>query len=124
MLRPSVVNVCVALVLCPLTAYAEVADKMPSQPRLWAEGLVLGVLVFVLGRWRPWLALIPGALGALLVLNAWGDFHEPAMAEAIRAELGSGYEAVSYTASAIPLVAVAVYFIWRQVRRKGGSDGA
>jgi hypothetical protein len=94
---------------------------MTSQSWLWAQGLVLGILALGLGIWRPWLALLPASLGALLLLAAWGDAHDPMFAPALQAELGPNYLLVSYISPLIPvLVAAAIIakHIWR--RGKGG----
>jgi hypothetical protein len=108
-------------VALPVSAYAEVADKMASQTWLWGQGLVLGAVALALGMWRPWLTLLPALLGAILLLGAWGDAHDSMFAPALQPELGPNYLLVSYIAPLIPML-IAGTFIGRHVwrRRTGG----
>jgi hypothetical protein len=104
----------------PISAFAEIADKLASESWLWAQGVVLGAVALGLGFWRPWLALLPAALGALLFLSAWGDAHDPMFSTAMHLELGPNYSLVSYVTSLIPVIVAAAIIgrhIWR--RRQG-----
>ena len=105
----------------PISAYAEVADKMASQTWLWGQGLVLGAIALALGAWRPWLTLLPASLGAILLLAAWGDAHDPLFAPALQPELGPNYLLLSYVTPLIPMLIAAAFIgrhVWRQ--RTGG----
>jgi hypothetical protein len=107
-------------VALPSSAFAEIADKMASESWLWGQGVFLGAVALVLGLWRPWLALLPALLGALLLLSAWGDAHDPMFSTSMHRELGPNYTLVSYVTALIPVaVAIAVMsrHIWR--RRRG-----
>jgi hypothetical protein len=106
-------------VALPSSAFAEIADKMASESWLWGQGVVLGAVALGLGCWRPWLALLPALLGALLLLSAWGDAHDPMFSTAMHRELGPNYSLVSYVTALIPMtVAFAVIgrHIWRSRR--------
>lgn len=105
----------------PFSAFAEIADKMPSRNWLLGECFVLGWMALALGLWRPWLALLPAAWAFLGLLNAWHDAHDPGFAEAIGIELGPNYTPIAYATSLIPVLVAAVMIglkVWR--RRNGG----
>ena len=108
-------------VALPSSAFAEIADKMASESWLWGQGVVLGAVALGLSFWRPWLALLPALLGALLLLSAWGDAHDPMFSTAMNRELGPNYTLVSYVTALIPVaVAVAVIGLHIWHRRRGG----
>jgi hypothetical protein len=105
----------------PISAFAEISDKMSSQSWLWGQGIVLGVVAIALGVWRPWWALLPALVGLVLLLAAWGDAHDPMFAPYLLAQVGPTYTPVTYVTSLIPvLIAAAIIgrHVWR--RRKGG----
>jgi hypothetical protein len=105
----------------PISAFAEISDKMSSQSWLWGQGIVLGVVAIALGVWRPWWALPPALVGLVLLLAAWGDAHDPMFAPYLLAQVGPTYTPVTYVTSLIPvLVAAAIIgrHVWR--RREGG----
>jgi hypothetical protein len=108
-------------IFTPISAFAEIADKMPSKSWMVKEALVLGALALALGLWRPWLALLPAAWAFLGFQNAWHDAHDPGFAEDIRLELGASYTPIAYATSLFPMLVaglvIAIYF-WR--RRNGG----
>ncbi|HLA69933.1 MAG TPA: hypothetical protein VK624_00375, partial [Steroidobacteraceae bacterium] len=88
----------------PISASAEIADKMASQSWLWGQGIFLGVLALGLGIWRHWLSVLPALLGLVLLLAAWGDAHDPMFAPALQPGLGANYLLFSYVTPLIPVL--------------------
>jgi hypothetical protein len=115
MVAASVVGLCL-----PISASAEIVDRMASQSWLWGQGIVLGALALGLGIWRHWLSLFPALLGLVLLLSAWGDAHDPMFAPALQPRLGANYLLFSYLTPLIPvLVSAAVIgtHFWRRRTR-------
>lgn len=104
--------------LVAFDALAEVSDKVPSVPVLWALPIFLGILALLLGLLRPWAALIPGIFALTGVWSTLTDFQETAYVDALRAELGASYIWNQFAAWTVAfLISVFVFIIFsRRIR--------
>jgi hypothetical protein len=106
MTRSRIALLLLASLACPVVAFAEVADKVPSLSRIWTQGIVLALLAALVGAWRSWAALVPGLLGLGLLWLTWLDAQDAHFRAALEGELGSAYLNQSYLAALLPVVAM------------------
>jgi hypothetical protein len=106
-----------ASLACPASAFAEVADKVPSLGKLWTQSIVLALLAALVGAWRSWAALLPGLLGVGLLWLTRLDSQDVSFRGALEHELGSGYLRHSYLAASLPIVAMILVPIVRAAIR-------
>ena len=105
--------------LAPSPALAEVSDKIPTIPSLWLQGLLIGIVGFVLSRmWlRVGLALLPVSL--ILAWGAVAIITDPYVGPAAIAEQGAAY-AIAVWGSVVIQVALhgcGLLLGWRNYRR-------
>lgn len=107
----------IALAL-PLSASAEVADKVASYPAMWSISVVASVLVAVLSYWKPAFIslalLISGFLGASY-LDMVLDEH---FRKLIISEMGSIYLISGFLSAGLVLVTSVMAVLIRK-RRNG-----
>lgn len=82
---------CIAISSYPITAFAEVADKIQSIPSALLVGVLVGCGMIFLGRFRWWLNVFLLPVPILLIAENISLWNETAMREAIIYEQGSIY---------------------------------
>ena len=95
------------LLLCPLVAYAEVSDKMATQPELWVQGGLVGCVLAAAIRWSKWVNLIGLPLVVLFFYLAYDTLAQPDIGPAIINEQGSPYIIALYGSATLVLLGVA-----------------
>jgi hypothetical protein len=111
----------VTLLATPVAAFAEVADKVPTEARLWMQGVVLSLFTIILGAWRIWLVVIPPIAALVLFAFFWLDTRDPTFRAALEGELGFSYLASAYAAAALPAAIAYAVFHFRRLSRTGAD---
>lgn len=93
---------------CPLVAYAEVSDKMATQPELWAQGAVVGCILGVAIRWSKWVNIVGFPIVALFFYLAYDTLAQPDIGPAIIKEQGSSYIVALYGSATLALIGLAI----------------
>ena len=97
-------KICALLLLLPVSAIAEVSDKMATQPGLWFSGLIAGILVAAAVRWTKWLNLIGVPLVVLFFYFAYDTLAQPNIGPAIIREQGVPYIIALYGSAVLVLL--------------------
>ena len=110
-------NIFYILLLLPIPALAEVADKMPTQQSILITGAGLGIISFSIGYFRWWLSL--GFLGFALLklietISLWNEYH---MRVALLKELGSQYF-VSLGVEFLMILVGSILGVWYWFKRR------
>lgn len=79
------------LFLFPVTAYAEVSDKVPSILRLWGTGILLGVIGFLAIQYRKWAGAIVAVVAIFFCYIHHGIIVDEFVGPAVIKEQGSKY---------------------------------
>jgi hypothetical protein len=106
------------LPLIPSNVYAEVSDKMPTQPGLWITGLITGAIVALLLRWSKWLNILAAPLVLLFFYFAYDTLAQPDIGPAIIKEQGTPYIIALYGSAVLVLVGTVVGNILNKVKYK------
>jgi hypothetical protein len=91
-------------------------DKEFSLPAIWTVAGALGIVGYLLGRYRIWAGIPAFILAVLLAWAQIGELTDPYVGPAIVQEAGRTYLAQSYAASAIALLAPIVGMFQRYIR--------
>lgn len=75
----------------PSVSLAEVSDKIPSILSVLITGLLVGVVLFFIARFRWWLGVLLSPIPMVLVAESFSLWNEKAMQEAILIEQGWVY---------------------------------
>ena len=107
-----------------LFAILEVMDKEPSLTLTLILAVALGMVGFLAGRRRPWLATLP--LAAILVFGfaRLSELQDPLVGPAIRREAGTGYAVLTYAAVAVGIVLCVAGALQGWLRRPRGLTSA
>jgi hypothetical protein len=68
-----------------------VADKVPSPPALWTEGVLFGALFFIAARFRLWLGIALVPVTAFMIYFDLDFLVWSSVGESARQELGAGF---------------------------------
>ena len=82
----------------PLTALAEVSDKVPSVFYMWCVGAVSSIACFMVSYYRRWLAPVLGILPALWFASLLWEIHSSDVGIHLYREQGVSYYAQAYMA--------------------------
>lgn len=86
----------VMLLVTPLSAHAEVSDKMASIPELWIQGIVCAVILLALVRWSVWFSILAIITITVFSVATYETFADPFIGPAIMKEQGVAYAVSSY----------------------------
>ncbi|MBB5018180.1 hypothetical protein HNQ59_001465 [Chitinivorax tropicus] len=100
-------KILLVLVACPAFVHAEVLDKEPSLPSIWAVGLVAAAVCFAASRFRKWLIALVIPAPLLWLAAVLMELYSPDVGPALRAEGGAVYVISAFLSPAI-LIAAAV----------------
>lgn len=92
--RPTNMNTHATLLLVlvlPISAWAEVSDKVPSIGFLLGQAAVFAAIAFVSARYRWWLALVGLAWGLMMLWGSVDLLSDPFLGQALRQEQGDKY---------------------------------
>lgn len=96
------------MTLFPLSATAEVSDKMFTQQELWLSGLLTGLGAAVFIRWSTWLNLLGVPLAALFLYFAYDTLAQSDIGSAIIQEQGTPYIFALYGSAILVVVGVLI----------------
>jgi len=88
----------------PVAAYAEVSDKMATVAQLWAQGIIVAIVLLLLVRWSTWFSILALMVIALFGFSTYETFTDPYIGQAILNEQGIPYMLSSYGSVALMLV--------------------
>ena len=111
----------VALSTFPVSALAEVSDKMATIPQLWVQGAIGSLALLLLVRLSRWFALPGAAVVAFLGIGSYETFADPFVGPAILHEQGTPYLASSYGSVALMAAGLIVGFAPNRRRRTNGT---
>lgn len=104
---------------------AEVMDKEPSRPQLFAVAVIGGAIGFFATRFKPFLVLLTLPLSAALPFSVVLETYDRYVGPLIRSEAGTSYVVEAHVALAIVLaanIAGAVAGVRRSRKRRGQDD--
>ena len=96
------------LLAFPVSALAEVSDKMPTQSGLWVSGVAVGGFLTFAIRWSKWVNLIGLPLVGLFFYLAWDTLRQPYIGAAIINEQGKLYIVALYGSAILVTIGVAL----------------
>lgn len=96
------------IILFPVSAVAEVSDKMATQQSLWLSGLLAGFVVAVCIRWSKWLNLVGVPLAVLFFYFAYDTLAQPDIGSAIIQEQGTPYILALYGSAILVVIGVLI----------------
>lgn len=96
------------LATAPLIAHAEVADKMPSVPSIYAWSALLALVVFGAARLKWWLVFPASLVPAQALLGIYAIWEDPFMHEAVVAEFGFTYYGALLVQGLVTAIALAI----------------
>ncbi len=96
------------ITLFPLSAAAEVSDKMVTQQELWLSGLLTWLVIAVFIRWSTWLNLLGVPLAALFLYFAYDTLAQPDIGSAIIQEQGTPYILALYGSAILVVIGVLI----------------
>jgi CBS-domain-containing membrane protein len=96
------------ILLFPISAAAEVSDKMATQQGLWLSGLLTGLVVAVCIRWSKWTNLIAIPLAVMFLYFAYDTLAQPNIGPAIIKEQGTPYIVALYGSAILVVIGVLI----------------
>ena len=98
--------------IVPSISFAEVSDKLHSQPELWLQGFGVGVVMLILCTYRPFLLILIWA--PVVSLFGWAThelFADPYVGPAILQEQGMIYQVISYVSVLLVIAGGIIGFV-------------
>ena len=90
-----------AFIFWSFDALAEVSDKMATIPELWLHGIVFGLGIYFLIRWRIGFILLAILFITFFAYAAFSTLSDPHVGVAVIREQGTPYIIASYSAPVI-----------------------
>ena len=108
----------ITLILIPSLAFAEVSDKMPSISKILFEGMIVGCVGFLLGRFRIWTGAIFFIFTLFFCIGTYGLISDPFVGKAIIAEQGAPYLIAVYGSIALMIIPLITSILLRYKKVK------
>jgi hypothetical protein len=109
------------LVLVPVSAWAEVSDKIPSIFQMWVQGIIFGVICFYLASKKWWLAIVGVGLSIILFAGVYDMEADKYMRQAVINEQGETYLIYGYLSSFVVLLLAVLGIIYGYKKRSNSS---
>lgn len=105
------------MLIFPLSAYAEVSDKIASMPVMWVQAAIFGCIGFYLASKKWWLSIVGFVLFFAMATGTYDMQSDKFMEVAVVKEQGEIYFAIGYITAIIVAVLTAsgiFYGYWRR----------
>ena len=113
----------------PRLMFAEVSDKIPSVPELWALGIVCAAIAFCICRYFKPALVVCVPLALLWVIGVCKElFGDEYFKAAVVGEMGYGYLLQVVVTNSLPLLALlagfCVHWNWHRMPHQGRDSAA
>lgn len=113
----------VAMLLAPITASAEIADKVPTYPTMWGISVIISVLVAALSYWKPLFIILAFVISGFLAASYVDMTLDDHFRQLVIAELGLGYLISGFLSAGLVVVFSIVAVVIRKRTKRAHGTG-